>query len=150
MTEYTSEQYKYLLLRHLQRHFSFETEYDRCYTYTFYSQLLEGITITKEHYENFLNVLYTDLKYCVDHSYEAISDLSDVDIELHQSQLIDAFKRIAIKLEIVENDKSGRDLIFTKTDSSVLVYSVGDGKHDFLIKPSFTRVWSPPRFRESC
>jgi hypothetical protein len=64
MSEYTSEQYKYLLLKHLQRSFSFDDEYNRYYTYTFYFQLLDGITITKDDYNEFLQVLNNDLKYC--------------------------------------------------------------------------------------
>ena len=133
MSEYTSEQYKYLLLKHLQRSFSFDDEYNRYYTYSFYFQLLDGITITKDDYNEFLQVLNNDLKYCAQRNYYEIGDVSSTDVEVNQQPLIDAFARIGIKFEPVENSSSGYDLTFTKPDGSVMIYVVNDGEHEFNI-----------------
>ena len=51
---YTSNQYKYLLLKRLQRHFSMGNAYDRAYTQSFFWELFDdSVIVTEEAYQNF-------------------------------------------------------------------------------------------------
>ena len=46
---YTSNQYKYLLLKRLQRHFSMGNAYDRAYTQSFFWELFDdSVTVTED------------------------------------------------------------------------------------------------------
>lgn len=118
---YTSEQYKYKLLKLLQRHFSMQFEECRYYTLNFYGKLLEGITLTEESYNQFVDCLYDNIQYCADNGIYECIHLEDHITEEKSLLLIDAFARIGIDLVI--NTGSGI-ATFTKPDGTVLVYKV--------------------------
>ena len=62
---YTSNQYKYLLLKRLQRHFSMGNAYDRAYTQSFFWELFDdSVTVTEEAYQNFCRLMDDELALC--------------------------------------------------------------------------------------
>ena len=143
MPEYSSEQYKYLLIKHLQRSFSFPDEFNRCYTYTFFSSLLDGIELTEDKYSGFIQVLNKYMNYCFKNNIDTVGDMGDTDVDLNKQPLIDAFKEIGVIFEPVKNSSiSGYDLVFTKPDGTVMTYSVGDGVHEFDINAVFGQEYS--------
>lgn len=64
---YTSNQYKYLLLKRLQRHFSMGNAYDRAYTQSFFWELFDdSVTVTEEAYQNFCRLMDDELALCAE------------------------------------------------------------------------------------
>lgn len=122
MSEYTSEQYKYLLLRHLQRHFSFEVESYRYYTLAFYQKLLEDIELTQYTYENFLKLLSLYMKYCADNDIYELGAFEDDDAEKNYDSLKDAFQKVGIDFSYLHDGNGNVHLYFTKPNGVILDY----------------------------
>lgn len=131
-TDYSSEQYKYLLLRRLQRHFSLTDLNERIYTQTFFGKLFDGVTVTKENYNNFIQIMDDELDYCAENNIRQAIDIDEDIIKANKMPLINAFAEIGISLEITIVDYGG-DATFTKPDGSVMVYKVRSGSNDFYI-----------------
>lgn len=124
---YTSEQYKYLLLKRLQRHFSLPNLEDRNYTYTFFGKLMdESVTITEESYNNFVRVMDDELAYCAENGIVWCGDIDTSDVDDHALVLVDAFAAIGIALSISkEQDENGYyNATFVKPNGEVMVYGV--------------------------
>lgn len=131
MNEYTSEQYKYLLLRHLQRHFSFKLESERYYTLTFYKELLRDIELTQDTYENFLKLLDLYMLYCADNNITNLDEFDDEDAEKNYDSLKDAFQKVGI-LFTYTHDGNGRvHLYFEKPNGTVMDYYCYGGLGNF-------------------
>ena len=64
---YTSNQYKYLLMKRLQRHFSMMNAADRIYTQNFFCALYdESVTVTEEEYNNFCRRMDDNIAFCAE------------------------------------------------------------------------------------
>lgn len=127
---YTSEQYKYLLLKRLQRHFSMTSITDRNYTYTFFGMLFdESVTVTEEAYNNFVKVMDDEIDYCSEHGIYCCENISTEDVETHSLVLKDAFAAIGIDLVISTeaNEEDNYTATFTKPNGEVMVYEVSSG-----------------------
>lgn len=122
MSEYTSEQYKYLLLRHLQRHFSFELESERCYTLTFYKELLKDIELTQYTYENFLRLLDLYMIYCADNNITSLNSFEDEDAEKNYDSLKDAFEKVGIVFTYTHDGNGRVHLYFEKQNGTIMDY----------------------------
>lgn len=129
---YTSEQYKYLLLRQLQRSFSMPNEKDRYYTRDFFQKLLDGVEVTETSYNEFITILNNNLDYAAENGVTEDSDISQKMIDEHGVLLVEAFEKIGITLVIKRGDYSG-SATFTKPDGTVMVYKVTDGSNNFYI-----------------
>lgn len=130
---YTSEQYKYLLLKRLQRHISMGNVEERNYAYTFFGKLLDdSVVITEEGYDTFIALMDYELEYCANNNIYRCQEISRDDIESHSLFLIDAFASIGIKLEIAEEESVAIGT-FTKPNGDVLVYRVTIGLNYFYI-----------------
>lgn len=133
---YTSEQYKYLLLKRMQRHFSLDSVEDRNYTYTFFGKLLDdSVTLTEESYRTFVDLMDDELAYCAENNIYDCDDLPSDYIDEHSLLLINAFAAIGITLEITQPtfaDLSGR-ATFTKPNGEVMVYKVTSTTNFFHI-----------------
>lgn len=125
----TSEQYKYLLLKKLQRHFSLTSVEDRNYTYTFFNKLFDNsVTITEDSFNRFVEIMDDELVYCAGNGIYACKDITSTMINEHGVVLINAFSAIGIDLKIEEvyngDSKVGGDATFTKPNGEVMVYEV--------------------------
>lgn len=129
---YTSEQYKYLLLRHLQRSFSMPVEKDRYYTRDFFQKLLDGVEITESSYNEFVDILGDNLQYCAENGVIKEQNITQAMIDDRGILLVQAFEKIGITLVIKKYDYSG-SATFTKPDGTVMVYNVTDGTNNFYI-----------------
>ena len=129
---YTSEQYKYLLLRQLQKYFSMPVEKDRYYTRDFFQKLLDGVEVTETSYNEFVDILEDNLQYCAENGVIKESNITQAMIDERGVLLVDAFEKIGITLVIQKSDYSG-SATFTKPDGTVLVYNVTDGSNNFYI-----------------
>lgn len=129
---YSSEQYKYLLLRHLQRSFSMPNEKDRYYTRDFFQKLLDGVEVTETSYNEFVAILDTNLRYCAENGVVREQNITQAMIDERGILLVEAFEKIGITLVIEKSDYSG-SATFTKPDGSVMVYTVTDGSNNFYI-----------------
>ena len=124
MAEYTSEQYKFLLIKRLQRHFSMKNAADRIYTQNFFCALFdESITVTKEAYNNFCRLMDDNLAFCAEKGWYLCEDinLNDEKAKKQGVLLTNAFAEIGITLEI---DSSTNSANFTKPNGKVMKYSV--------------------------
>lgn len=134
MAEYTSEQYKFLLIKRLQRHFSMDNTQDRIYTQNFFCALFdESVTLTKETYNNFCRLMDDNLAFCAEKGWYKCEDinLNDESAKKQNILLINAFAEIGIALKI---DSSTNSAIFTKSNGKVMKYSAGTtGKNYFYI-----------------
>lgn len=134
MAEYTSEQYKFLLIKRLQRHFSMDNTEDRIYTQNFFCALFdESVTLTKETYNNFCRLMDDNLAFCAEKGWYKCEDinLNDESAKKQNILLINAFAEIGIALKI---DSSTNSAIFTKSNGKVMKYSAGTtGKNYFYI-----------------
>lgn len=130
---YTSGQYKYLLVKRLQRHFSMKYAADRAYTQSFFWKLFdETVTVTEATYNNFVRLMDTEVKYMADRNVYRCEDIPTSDIQEHSLLLIDAFEQIGIGLVI---DTSENSATFTKPNGDVMTYSIdvwGDKNYFFL------------------
>ena len=127
---YTSEQYKYLLLKRLQRNFSMTSVADRNYTYTFFGKLFdESIVVTEEAYALFVQAMDEELDYCARKGIHACENINLNDVESHSVVLVRAFATIGIDLVIgTEKDENENyNATFTKPNGDVMVYSVSGG-----------------------
>lgn len=129
---YTSEQYKYMLFRQLQKYFSLESTRDRYYTRDFYAKLLDGVDVTENSYYEFVGILEDNIDYCAKNNVTEASGVTQAMIDERGIVLVDAFARIGITLVIKKESYSGT-ATFTKPDGSVMVYYVTDGQNDFYI-----------------
>ena len=125
MPTYTSGQYKYLLMKRLQRHFSMQTAKSRAYTQTFFWTLFDGVEVTEEAYDNFVSLMDDQLEYMAENGIYLCEDIPE-DAVIDQSPLlVDAFSKIGINLVIDSTSESGYyQAIFTKSDGTVLTYKV--------------------------
>lgn len=117
---YTSEQYKYLLLKRLQRHFSMRTTQERAYTQTFFWELFdETVTVTEEAYNNFCRLMDDEITLCAENDWYSSLDIPTSVIDEQALLLVSAFAEIGIALKI--NTDSG-EAKFTKPDGTVMTY----------------------------
>lgn len=126
---YTSNQYKYLLIKRLQRHFSMGNAQDRAYTQTFFWELFDDtVTVTEESYNNFCRLMDDEIVLCSENRwYNSTSIPSDV-INEQGLLLTKAFAAIGIELKITASAFSG-EAKFTKPDGTVMTYT----KTEFFI-----------------
>lgn len=124
---YTSEQYKYLLMKRLQRHFSMQNSYARAYTQSFFWKLFDdSITVTEASYQNFCRVMDDEIAFCAEKGWYDCSDISDKYVEDQSVVLIKAFAEIGVALKIdTESDKNNYLAIFTKPNGETMTYKVG-------------------------
>ena len=131
---YTSEQYKYLLMKRLQRHFSMMNAADRIYTQNFFCALFdESVTVTEEAYNNFCRLMDDNIAFCAEKGWYECEDINfnDEGAKEQSILLVNAFAEIGIALEI---DSSTKTASFTKPNGKVMKYSVGmTGKNYFYI-----------------
>lgn len=122
---YTSEQYKYLLIKRLQRHFSMNSAKDRAYTQSFFWKLFdESVTVTEEEYRNFVSLMDDQLEVCAKYNVYEATELTDIPSDIfnwQQQLMIDVFATVGIALEIQTG--SGYKAVFTKPDGEVMTYS---------------------------
>ena len=132
MAEYTSEQYKFLLMKRLQRHFSMDNARDRIYTQNFFCALFdESVTVTEESYNNFCRLMDDNLAFCAEKGWYKCEDinLNDEDAKEQSILLVNAFAEIGIALEITSGSAT-----FTKSNGKVMKYAVGmTGSNYFYI-----------------
>lgn len=132
MAEYTSEQYKFLLMKRLQRHFSMGNARDRIYTQNFFCALFdESVTVTEESYNNFCRLMDDNLAFCAEKGWYKCEDinLNDEDAKEQSILLVNAFAEIGIALEITSGSAT-----FTKSNGKVMKYTVGmTGSNYFYI-----------------
>ena len=123
---YTSNQYKYLLIKRLQRHFSMKNAQDRAYTQTFFWELFDDtVTVTEESYNNFCRLMDDEIVLCSENRwYNSTSIPSDV-INEQGLLLTKAFAAIGIELKITANSLGG-SAKFTKPDGTVMTYTNSD------------------------
>ena len=123
---YTSNQYKYLLIKRLQRHFSMKSPRDRAYTQTFFWELFDDtVTVTEESYNNFCRLMDDEIALCAENDwYNSTSIPSDV-INEQGLLLTKAFAEIGIKSKITANSLGGK-AEFTKPDGTVMTYTNSD------------------------
>lgn len=118
---YTSNQYKYLLMKRLQRHFSMKNSYDRAYTQSFFWELFDdSVTVTEEAYNNFCRLMDDNLAFCAEKGWYTCEKINSND-EAAKEQgvlLVNAFAEIGIALELSLNRAS-----FTKPNGKVMNYS---------------------------
>lgn len=124
---YTSEQYKYLLMKRLQRHFSMKSAKERAYTQSFFWKLFdESVTVTEEAYDNFVSMMDEQLAYLAEKNVYLCEDIPQSAIEERSILLINAFEEIGVTLVIdSETDSSHYLATFTKPDGEILTYKVG-------------------------
>lgn len=133
---YTSEQYKYLLIKRLQRHFSMNSAKDRAYTQSFFWKLFdESVTVTEEAYVNFVSRMDDQLEVCAKYNVYEASDLSNIPSDIfnwQQQLMVDVFATIGITLVIEENGLGGT-ATFTKPNGEVLTYEASISSKSFCI-----------------
>lgn len=145
MAEYTSEQYKFLLMKRLQRHFSMDNARDRIYTQNFFCALFdESVTVTKEAYNNFCRLMDDNLAFCAEKGWYLCENinLNDEDAKKQGVLLINAFAEIGIALELESGSAT-----FTKSNGKVMKYTVGTtGSNYFYIN---TRAGTEYRYAKA-
>lgn len=134
MAEYTSEQYKFLLMKRLQRHFSMKNAEDRIYTQNFFCALFdESVTVTEEAYNNFCRLMDDNLAFCAKKGWYLCENINfnDEGAKEQRFLLVNAFAKIGIALEI---NSSTNTASFTKPNGKVMNYSAGmTGRNYFYI-----------------
>lgn len=126
---YTSNQYKYLLLKRLQRHFSMENAQGRAYTQTFFWELFDdSVTVTEEAYNNFCRLMDDNLVLCVENGWYAGTDIPPKVYDKQGLLLADVFATIGITFVISEQNAK-----FTKPNGEIMTYSVGYKRNIFYI-----------------
>lgn len=134
--QYTSEQYKYLLLKRLQRDISMDYPKDRAYTYNFFCKLFEGVEVTEKSYNGFMSAMDDEFQYCADNNIRTSSQLATV-AESQNLLLINAFKQIGVDLKITINESFGilasGDATFTKPDGTVMTYTVDKDQNSMYV-----------------
>ena len=121
---YTSNQYKYLLMKRLQRHFSMKTASDRAYTQSFFWALFDDtVTVTEEAYNNFCRLMDDDLVLCAENGWYACNTVPKNVIREQGLLLAEIFEAISITLEITIKDNGG-NAKFVKPDGTVMIYNL--------------------------
>ena len=129
---YTSNQYKYLLIKRLQRHFSMENAYERAYTQSFFWKLFdESVTVTEEAYNNFCRLMDDDLVLCVENGWYSCNNIPSNVYDEQGLLLGKIFAEIGITLEITTGNSGTAK--FTKPNGEVMTYSVGYNSNIFYI-----------------
>ena len=130
---YTSDEYKYMLLRLLQRYIHMSKEKDRYYTISFFGKLFDdSVIITESAYKNFVGRMESEINYCAENNIYACENIPSAAIQEHKLFLIEAFAEIGIGLDIVTEDDMGT-ATFTKPNGEVMVYTVSSGTNYFYI-----------------
>ena len=124
MAEYTSGQYKYLLLQRLRRSFSMRDQRGRAYTQSFFWALFEGVTVTEAAYNNFVSLMDEQLDYLAKKGIYLCENIPSKDVEDGSLLLIDAFAEIGIQLSISEEESGGYQAVFVKPGGETLTYTV--------------------------
>lgn len=125
---YTSNQYKYLLLKRLQRHFSMGNAYDRAYTQSFFWELFDdSVTVTEEAYQNFCRLMDDELALCAEKGWYTCNSIPQKDIKEHGLLLTKAFAEIGVTLKIGFPSIEEGTATFTKPNGAVMVYTVSPG-----------------------
>ena len=123
---YTSNQYKYLLIKRLQRHFSMRSPGDRAYTQTFFWELFDDtVTVTEESYNNFCRLMDDEIALCAENDWYNSTSIPEDVINEQGLLLTKAFAEIGIVLEITTNGFGGKAK-FTKPDGTVMTYTNSD------------------------
>ena len=123
---YTSNQYKYLLIKRLQRHFSMRSPGDRAYTHTFFWELFDDtVTVTEESYNNFCRLMDDEIALCAENDWYNSTSIPEDVINEQGLLLTKAFAEIGIVLEITTNGFGGKAK-FTKPDGTVMTYTNSD------------------------
>lgn len=126
---YTSNQYKYLLIKRLQRHFSMENAQGRAYTQTFFWELFDdSVTVTEEAYNNFCRLMDDNLVLCVENGWRACNNIPPNVYDKQGLLLADVFATIGITFVISEQNAK-----FTKPNGEIMTYSVGYKRNIFYI-----------------
>lgn len=127
MAEYTSNQYKYLLVKRLQRHFSMTSAYARAYTQSFFWELFDdSVTVTEATYQNFCRLMDDETALCAEKGWYRCEDIPDSAIEDQEVVLVKAFAAIGVTLKIDRNSDNDNYLaIFTKPNGEIMTYKVG-------------------------
>ena len=129
---YTSNQYKYLLIKRLQRHFSMENARDRAYTQTFFWELFDDtVTVTEEAYNNFCRLMDDEIALCAEKGWYSCSEIPESAIKEQGLLLTDAFAAIGITLKITISDVG--NATFTKPDGTVMTYTCSNASNYFYI-----------------
>lgn len=129
---YNSDQYKYLLMKRLQKHFTMKYAEDRVYTRNFFGKLFDDdIIVTEESYNDFMLAMDDELNYCFNNNIYECEDISEEDITVNQQPLINAFAALGIDL-VLEHGDPGY-CTFTKPDGTVMVYTVGSSTNYFYV-----------------
>ena len=125
MAEYTSGQYKYLLLQRLRRSFSMRDQRGRAYTQSFFWALFEGVTVTEAAYNNFVSLMDEQLDYMAQKGIYLCENIPAKDVEDGSLLLINAFAEIGIELSISSGQGDGSyHAVFQKPDGKTLTYTV--------------------------
>ena len=120
---YTSNQYKYLLIKRLQRHFSMRSSRDRAYTQTFFWELFDDtVTVTEASYNNFCRLMDDEIVLCSENGWYDSTGIPPSVVNEQGLLLTDAFAAIGIKLKITANAFGGK-AEFTKPDGTVMTYT---------------------------
>nr|DAG16880.1 MAG TPA: hypothetical protein [Caudoviricetes sp.] len=123
---YTSNQYKYLLIKRLQRHFSMKSPRDRAYTQTFFWELFDDtVTVTEESYNNFCRLMDDEIALCAENDWYNSTSIPSAVINEQGLLLTKAFAEIGIELKITANSLGGK-AEFTKPDGTVMTYINSD------------------------
>lgn len=118
----TSDQYKYLLIKRLQRHFSMGNAQDRVYTQSFFWKLFdESITVTETSYNEFVSVMDDQMDYLAKQKIYACNRIPTSYIQEHGILLINAFAAIGVTL-VINTDNTQAE--FTKPNGETMIYHV--------------------------
>lgn len=120
---YTSNQYKYLLIKRLQRSISMENAHDRAYTQSFFWKLFdESVTVTEEAYNNFCRLMDDDLALCAENGWYDCKDVPTKVINEQGLLLTEVFAEIGVDCKI---DGTGTGTAkFKKSNGEEMVYAV--------------------------
>ena len=118
---YTSNQYKYLLIKRLQRSISMENAHDRAYTQSFFWKLFdESVTVTEEAYNNFCRLMDDDLALCAKNGWYDCKDVPTKVINEQGLLLTEVFAEIGVDCKI---DGTGTGTAkFKKSNGEEMVY----------------------------
>lgn len=129
---YTSEQYKYLLMRRLQRHFSMKNAQDRAYTQSFFWKLFdESVTVTEEAYSNFASLMDDEIVLCAEKGWYSCESIPQKDIEEQGLLLTKAFATIGIDCKITVSGNGSAK--FTKPNGESMTYTTSISTNYFYI-----------------
>ena len=129
---YTSNQYKYLLIKRLQRHFSMENAQDRAYTQTFFWELFDDtVTVTEEAYNNFCRLMDDEIALCAEKGWYSCNSIPQKDIEEQGLLLTKAFAAIGIDCKITVSGNGYAK--FTKPNGESMTYTTSMSTNYFFI-----------------